>query len=76
MSTDLYDPLWIYYPVCGTLSLCAIIPLIGTPRGGWGSASGDLQEQFMAVVYAHKSMQRWKKEVARRREHGELKPRP
>ncbi|CAE7940958.1 unnamed protein product, partial [Symbiodinium sp. KB8] len=62
MSTDLYDPLWIYYPVCGTLSLCAIIPLIGTPRGGWGSASGDLQEQFMAVVYAHKSMQRWKKE--------------
>ncbi|CAE7782488.1 unnamed protein product, partial [Symbiodinium microadriaticum] len=43
MSTDLYDPLWIYYPVCGTLSLCAIIPLIGTPRGGWGSASGDLQ---------------------------------
>lgn len=76
MSTDLYDPLWIYYPVCGTLSLCAIIPLIGTPRGGWGSASGDLQEQFMAVVYAHKSMQRWRKEVARRREHGELKPRP
>eukprot|EP00439_Symbiodinium_sp_Y106_P020884 s2616_g2.t1 len=45
MSTDLYDPLWIYYPACGTLSLCAIIPLIGTPRGGWGSASGDLQEQ-------------------------------
>ncbi|OLQ06054.1 hypothetical protein AK812_SmicGene10718 [Symbiodinium microadriaticum] len=51
MSTDLYDPLW------------RLRCTKRTPRGGWGSASGDLQEQFMAVVYAHKSMQRWKKEV-------------
>ncbi|CAE7758969.1 unnamed protein product, partial [Symbiodinium pilosum] len=70
MSTDLYDPLWIYYPACGVLSLCAIIPLSGTPKGGWGAASGSLQEQFVAVVYAHKAMRRWKRQVARRRATG------
>eukprot|EP00440_Ansanella_granifera_P032495 gb/GFBE01035258.1/.p1 GENE.gb/GFBE01035258.1/~~gb/GFBE01035258.1/.p1 ORF type:complete len:554 (+),score=97.14 gb/GFBE01035258.1/:1-1662(+) len=70
IKSGLFDPLWIYYPLCGMLSLCALIPLHGMPRGGWGAASGLAEEQVHAIVFAHLAQQRWRKEVKRRKECG------
>lgn len=67
MGTAMANPLWIYYPICGTLTLMAILPIRGTPYGGWGAASGIRQDQWVAVVFAHVAQQRWRKEVARRK---------
>lgn len=65
MQTDMANPLWIYYPMCGTLTLMAILPIQGTPYGGWGAASGLREDQMVAIVYAHVAQQRWRKLVAR-----------
>ena len=45
----------------------AILPIRGTPRGGWGAASGLRQDQWVAIVFAHVAQQRWRKEVTRRK---------
>lgn len=67
LKSDMANPLWIYYPMCGTMTLMAILPIRGEPYGGWGAASGIRQDQWVAVVYAHVAQQRWRKEVARRK---------
>jgi len=66
MHSGIFDPLWIYYPMCGLLTLCAMIPLHGTPKGGWGAASGLAEEQLFAVTSAHVAAQRWRRKVQQR----------
>mmetsp|Transcript_43409 Transcript_43409/g.80878 ORF Transcript_43409/g.80878 Transcript_43409/m.80878 type:complete len:710 (-) Transcript_43409:132-2261(-) len=59
LRSDLDNPLWVYYPVCGFLVLLALVPLLGTPRGGWGTASGTVHDQLLAVAYAGDALRRW-----------------
>jgi len=73
MHSGLYDPLWIYYPMCGLLTLCAIIPLHGTPKGGWGAASGIAEEQVFAITCAHLAAQRWRRKVKARKQKASLR---
>lgn len=54
------NPLWVYYPVCGLLVLLALLPLLGTPRGGWGAASGAVHDQVFALAWAGDALRRWK----------------
>eukprot|EP00933_Yihiella_yeosuensis_P055460 TRINITY_DN54259_c0_g1_i1.p1 TRINITY_DN54259_c0_g1~~TRINITY_DN54259_c0_g1_i1.p1 ORF type:complete len:309 (+),score=48.23 TRINITY_DN54259_c0_g1_i1:45-929(+) len=75
MKSKLEDPLWIYYPICGLLSLCAIFPLMGEPRGGWGAASGLPKDQVFAITFAVAAKERWRNNVDRMRISNGLKPR-
>lgn len=60
--------LWLYYPVGGLLALLALLPLWGTPRGGWGAAAGRVDDEAFAVAMAHVSQSRWRQLVRRRKE--------
>lgn len=55
INAGLFDPLWIYYPIGGLISLCALAPLSGTPPGGWGTGS--------AIVYAHRAQAKWRRRI-------------
>lgn len=59
LSSSMPNPLWVYYPVCGLLVLMAILPLIGTPRGGWGAATGSVTDQIHAISWADGALFRW-----------------
>lgn len=60
MDSTLFDPLWIYYPICGLISLCALIPVSGSPSGGWGAAAGLPQDQIKAVTSARLVADKWR----------------
>lgn len=66
-STSIRNPLWVYYPICGTLVMLAILPLMGTPRGGWGPASGQSIDKLHALVSTAVAYNRWKRVVVSRR---------
>eukprot|EP00439_Symbiodinium_sp_Y106_P048081 s902_g6.t1 len=38
----------------------ALLPLLGTPRGGWGAASGAVHDQVFALAWAGDALRRWK----------------
>lgn len=59
LRSGLPNPLWVYYPGCAFLVLLAILPLLGTPRGGWGAATGKVGDQIMAISWADGALQRW-----------------
>ena len=59
LKSSLHNPLWVYYPICGVLVFLAIVPLIGTPRGGWGAATGKVGDQIMAISWADGALFRW-----------------
>lgn len=67
LRTSLTNPLWVYYPTCACIVLMAIIPLSGTPRGGWGPASGKPKELLISFVSSVVGWNRWKRFVCRRR---------
>eukprot|EP00931_Biecheleriopsis_adriatica_P087067 TRINITY_DN61591_c0_g1_i1.p1 TRINITY_DN61591_c0_g1~~TRINITY_DN61591_c0_g1_i1.p1 ORF type:complete len:547 (-),score=107.39 TRINITY_DN61591_c0_g1_i1:61-1701(-) len=67
LSSSLSNPLWVYYPSCGFMVLLALIPLLGTPRGGWGTASGKAVDSVHALIGARMAASKWKLHVAKNR---------
>lgn len=67
LRTSLKNPLWVYYPACSIIVLLALIPLTGSPKGGWGPASGKPKEILRAFVSGVVSWNRWKRFVCANR---------
>jgi len=65
MSSSLFDPLWIYYPICGLISLCALIPVSGSPKGGWGAAAGLPEDQIQAIISARFVASKWRAKASK-----------
>lgn len=72
IASPLANPLWVYYPAGGILTLLAVLPLLGAPKGGWGAAAGLLKDVLFSVVWARVADARWKRFVQRRRKTREL----
>lgn len=63
INSGLFDPLWIYYPIGGLITLCALVPLAGTPSGGWGAGSIEPVGKLIAIVYAHRAQAKWRRRI-------------
>lgn len=68
LKCGMQNPLWIYFIAAGGMTLAGILPLVGTPKNGWGVAAGRLEDFTVAVVWARVAKSRWKKFVQKKRE--------
>mmetsp|Transcript_57372 Transcript_57372/g.147527 ORF Transcript_57372/g.147527 Transcript_57372/m.147527 type:complete len:546 (-) Transcript_57372:920-2557(-) len=62
-GTLMTNPFWVYYPACALLSLSALIPVLRSPKGGWGAASGQVSDIVYATTLAHVAAQRWRQKA-------------
>lgn len=59
MNPVLNTRLWVYYVVAALIALLALLPVLGRPRGGWGAAAGQLQDELAAEILAKIMATRW-----------------